>query len=218
MLIVGIDTSGKQGGIALASLDGEKFTLLEAAEISGGTFSAQLIPQLAALLEKHKTRKEDIGGIAVASGPGSFTGLRVGLAAVKGLAEILSVPITAVSLLEAVALESEGKVVSVLDAGRGEFYVGEYKVAAGVATLRSPESLLARAELEAFARDKKEVVTPEQSLAQVLPNVQIVERPGAAAIAGIGARKLRQKITISPEKLDVNYIRRSDAEIFAKKN
>src|SRR5947209_20293540 len=102
MLIVGIDTSGKHGGIALGQNDAGQCTLLEAAEIAGGTLSAQLVPQLASVLEKHRASKEDLGGIAVASGPGSFTGLRVGLAAVKGLAEILHVPIAAISLLEAV--------------------------------------------------------------------------------------------------------------------
>jgi len=221
MLIVGVDTSGKHGGMALARTDGGKFTLLEAAEIAGGTFSAQLVPQLSALLERHGATKRDIRGIAVASGPGSFTGLRVGLAAVKGLAEILHVPIAAISLLEAVALTGgeKGDVIAVLDAGRGEFYVGEYDVVGGAATLRRPEALLTRGELLGFVHEGRTVVTSEAAVAQLLQatQVRVVERPGAAAIAEIGARKLREGITVSPDELDVNYIRRSDAEIFAKK-
>jgi len=219
MLIVGIDTSGKHGGIALGRSDAGQFTLLEAAEIAGGTFSAQLVPQLASLLEKHGASKEDLGGIAVASGPGSFTGLRVGLAAVKGLAEILHVPIAAISLLEAVALSAKenGDLIAVLDAGRGEFYVGGYRVAGGVASLQESEKLLSRDELAAL--DAAALVTPELAVWELLSNskVRVVNRPGAAAVAEIGARKLRDGVTVSPEELDVNYIRSSDAEIFAKK-
>jgi len=70
--------------------------------LAGGAFSAQLVPQIAALLEKHGYSKHDLGAFAVASGPGSFTGLRVGLAAIKALAEALQKLIAAVSLLEAV--------------------------------------------------------------------------------------------------------------------
>jgi tRNA threonylcarbamoyladenosine biosynthesis protein TsaB len=219
MLIVGIDTSGKHGGIALGRSDAGQFTLLEAAEIAGGTFSAQLVPQLASLLEKHGASKEDLGGIAVASGPGSFTGLRVGLAAVKGVAEILHVPIAAISLLEAVALSAKenGDLIAVLDAGRGEFYVGGYRVAGGVASLQESEKLLSRDELATL--DAAALVTPELAVWELLSNskVRVVNRPGAAAVAEIGARKLRDGVTVSPEELDVNYIRRSDAEIFAKK-
>lgn len=222
MLIVGIDTSGKHGGIALARVDEGKFKLLEATEIAGGTFSAQLVPQLASLLQRNGADKKDITGLAVASGPGSFTGLRVGLAAVKGLAEILRIPIAAVSLLEAlvVAARQTGEFVAVLDAGRGEFYVGEYGVAGDVARLHQPEALLTRDELSALAFNSRTVVTPEASLAQLLAQerVHVVERPGAVDIAEIGARKLREGVIVSPEELDVNYIRRSDAEIFAKKS
>ena len=115
--------------------------------LEGGTFSAQLVPQIAALLAKHGFSKTDIGGFAVVSGPGSFTGVRVGLAAIKALAEVLEKPIAAVSLLEAIAVsgDSPGKVTAVLDAGRGEVYVGEYEVRGGEARLLR-ERLLTRAE------------------------------------------------------------------------
>ncbi len=66
----------------------------------------------------------------VASGPGSFTGLRVGLAAVKALAEVLQKPIVAVSVLEAVACSgsARGRVLALLDAGRGDVYAGDYEL------------------------------------------------------------------------------------------
>ena len=82
--------------------------VLEVVPLTGGAFSAQLVPQIAALLEKHGHSKSDLGAFAVASGPGSFTGLRVGLAAIKALAEALQKPIVAISLLEAVASQRRG--------------------------------------------------------------------------------------------------------------
>ena len=98
----------------------------------GGTFSAQLIPQISDLLSSNGFTKHEIGAFAVASGPGSFTGLRIGLAAVKALAEVLGKPIAAVSLLEVCVFASgaQGKIMAALDAGRSEVYVGEYEVPA----------------------------------------------------------------------------------------
>ena len=70
--------------------------IIEIAELTGGAFSAQLVPRIAALLNVHTVQAKNIDAFAVASGPGSFTGLRVGLAAVKALADVLRVPIAAV--------------------------------------------------------------------------------------------------------------------------
>ena len=100
MLILAADTSGKQGSIALAHVDSGNCEVIEVVPLDGGTFSAQMVLQVAALLLKHGFTKQDINAFAVVSGPGSFTGLRVGLAAIKGLAEILAKPIASVSMLE----------------------------------------------------------------------------------------------------------------------
>src|SRR5208283_5274632 len=120
------------GSLALArATPGQsEIDVLEVVPLAGGAFSAQLIPQIAALLEKHGNSKSDLGAFAVATGPGSFTGLRVGLAAIKALAEALQRPIVAISLLEAVACSSaaRGRVLAALDAGRGDVYAGDYEV------------------------------------------------------------------------------------------
>src|SRR5438067_12268527 len=152
MLLLAADTSGKHGSIALARLpqqstsrqNSEQIEVIETVPLAGGTFSAQLVPQIAALLSKHGFTKEDFGAFAVVSGPGSFTGLRVGLAAIKALAEVMRKPIAAVSLLEAVAMAGgvEGDVIAALDAGRNEVYAGEYEV--GATSKRHSERLLTR--------------------------------------------------------------------------
>src|ERR1700687_2436515 len=131
MLVLAIDTSGRLGSIALArGHEDGSCDVIEVVPLAGGTFSAQLVPQVAAFLSKHGFTKHDIDAFAVASGPGSFTGLRVGLAAIKALAEILAKPIAAVSLLEVCVFASsvQGKVMAALDTGRGDVYVGEYEI------------------------------------------------------------------------------------------
>ena len=224
MVLLAIDTSGKDGGITLARGDeargSDSLAIVETVPLEGGTFSAQLVPQIAGLLKKHGFSKTDIGAIAVASGPGSFTGLRVGLAAVKALAEILGKPIAAVSRLEVLARSgrTDGLVFSALDAGRGELFVGEYDF--GKARLID-ERLQSQQEFLAEARGLK-VVTPERALLDAAraagAQAEAVARPGSEAIARIGWEKIQRGETISPEMLDANYIRRSDAELFAKKS
>ena len=226
MLLLATDTSGRQGSIALAraesdpSAECKEVEILEVVALSGGTFSAQLVPQVAAMLAKHGFSKNDIAGFAVASGPGSFTGLRVGLAAIKGLAEILGKPIATVSTLEAVAHAAGclGTITAVLDAGRGEVYVGEYEVSpAGADCLR--EELLIADEVLARMRGAK-VVTCDGVFAQAAKaaglSFSLIEPVNAGAIARIGWRKILAGHTVSPDQLEANYIRRTDAEILAK--
>ena len=87
---------------------------------------------IAELLANQHLTKEQIDAFVVVLGPGSFTGLRVGLATVKGLCEVMRKPLVAVSMLEAVAVARgprDGQVAVALDAGRGEIYVGEFTIA-----------------------------------------------------------------------------------------
>jgi tRNA threonylcarbamoyladenosine biosynthesis protein TsaB len=224
MILLAVDTSGKEGSIALARVPEEaretsELTILEVVPLEGGTFSAQLVPQIASLLAKHGLSKNDIAAFAVASGPGSFTGLRVGLAAIKALAEILGTPIAAVSRLEALARAAgiRGTLIAALDAGRGEVYTGIYDVE-DAAHMQS-ERLLTNAELFAEAAGGV-IVTSDAKLAETARasglRVEQVAMPRSDAIARLGWEKIRKGETVSPEDLEANYIRRSDAEIFAR--
>jgi len=237
MLILAIDTSGKQGSITLARGDESSFSLIETTPVEGGTFSAQLVPQIAALLARHQLRKEQIDAFAAATGPGSFTGLRVGLAAIKALAEVLRKPIAAVSLLQAIAaagLKAQGvwqadakaKVAALLDAGRDEIYCGEYAFADPL-PIRLQERLLRPEELAAQLQApsvKIAALTPDGHLLEILRKTMPdperlkalqVEHPGSAGIARLGIQKILAGEVTSVEELDANYIRRSDAEIFS---
>jgi tRNA threonylcarbamoyladenosine biosynthesis protein TsaB len=225
MLLLAIDTSGKQGSIALARAgepvpEGGDFEVIEIAPLTGGTFSAQLIPEVSDLLARNGFMKTALGAFAVASGPGSFTGLRIGLAAVKALAEVLEKPIADVSLLEACVISSgiQGKVMAALGAGRGDVYVGEYEVPA-VSGQVPREHMLARSEFLAQAKGWT-VVTPDSVLAAAaseagLP-VSILPQITAAEVARLGWGKIQRGETVTPEQLEANYIRRTDAEILAR--
>jgi tRNA threonylcarbamoyladenosine biosynthesis protein TsaB len=221
MLLLAVDTSGKSGSLALAhaAVGANPPEMVEEVALAGGTFSAQLVPQTAALLEKHGYGKGDLAGFAVVSGPGSFTGLRVGLAAIKALAEILRKPIAAVSLLEAVARSGtgQGRVFSVLDAGRGELYVGDYEL--GPPVRLHSERLLGREEFLGESKGQL-VVTPDANIADSARGAgfraEQVGYPRSVAIARLGWERIQRGETILPEDLEANYIRRSDAEIFSK--
>jgi len=221
MLLLAVDTSGKQGSIAIAQCGpDDACEVIEVAALSGGTFSAELVPQIDALLAKHKFSKADIGAFAVVSGPGSFTGLRIGLAVIKGLAEVLAKPIAAVALLQALASAAhlDGHVVAALDAGRNEVFLGEYEVgAAGTQVIR--ERLVTRDEWLESARGAV-IVTADNPLAEAarakgLRIIQ-VERPRSDAIVQLGWKKILSGETITPEALEANYIGRSEADLFVK--
>jgi tRNA threonylcarbamoyladenosine biosynthesis protein TsaB len=228
MLLLAVDTSGKNGSIALArAIAGQReIGVLEVVALAGGAFSAQLIPQIAALLAKHNSTRNDLEGFVVATGPGSFTGLRVGLAAIKALAEALQKPIVAISLLEAVAGRgtTPGRTLAVLDAGRDDVYVGDYEPDPpfGAPWRMYSERLLSREQFigEAKLASRKAIVTPDAGLAEKIRaagvQIALVGYPDSGTLARLGWEHLQRGNTVSPEELEVNYLRRSDAEIFSK--
>jgi len=214
MLIVAIDTSGRNGSAALCRGDADSLEVLGLKVIEGGTYSARLVPSIAELLHDAGVTKLQIEGFVVVDGPGSFTGLRVGLSTAKAFCEAFEKPLATVSMLEALACNygREGEIVTtMLDAGRGEVYVGEYRIAKHRAKpLR--ESIVKLADVVAQVPSVgSRVIT---TLAK-LEDATVVEALHADAIARIGLQKLLAGDTADPASLDANYIRRSDAELFA---
>jgi tRNA threonylcarbamoyladenosine biosynthesis protein TsaB len=225
MLILAIDTSGKQGSVALARGDTTSFDLIESVPAAGGTFSAQLVPAIAALLARHGIPKEKLDGFAAASGPGSFTGLRVGLAAVKALGETLRKPIAAVSVLEACAYlqhetGKESRILVALDASRGDVFLGRFTFNAAERRLDCvEESLVSREEFVQYLREDvpPSVSSPDESVIAFAGSqglaIARMERPTSHDIARLGVRKIAAGEIVTPEALDANYIRRAE---FAK--
>lgn len=222
MLILAVDTSGRNGSIALCRGDAGGFEVLQLSELEGGTYSARLVPSIADLLLRANIEKTELDVLVVVDGPGSFTGLRVGLSTVKALCEVLRKPLAVVSMLEALAViygsDSE-TVTAVLDAGRGELYIGEYGVSdRGARRLR--ESIAKQDEfVSQVASLGSRVVTPVAKVAEALSaagaKVGLVDVLHADTIGRIGLRKFLTGDVADAATLDANYIRRSDAELFS---
>jgi tRNA threonylcarbamoyladenosine biosynthesis protein TsaB len=226
MLFLAIDTSGRNGGIALARADEGSFELLGERALAGGSYSAELMPAIASLLAECKLTLAGLAGFAVASGPGSFTGLRVGLATVKALADVTQQPIAAVSVLEALAANaaaaaraSAGSTVfALLDAGREEAFIGEFRVSSLLGIQRIEQQIVKLPELASILRPALIAACDESVAATVHAaghDVVRVAIPSAVDIARIGARKLAVGDTVTAALLDADYIRRSDAELYS---
>jgi tRNA threonylcarbamoyladenosine biosynthesis protein TsaB len=142
VIVLALDTAA--GGCTAALLDGEEL-IVELAGDGGQGPVRRLMPLIADLLERAGLRFSQVDLMAVSRGPGSFTGLRVGMATAQGLALATDKPVVAVSTLEALALQAgvDADVVALLDARRGEVYSAVYRIAAGDPTILAPESALA---------------------------------------------------------------------------
>jgi tRNA threonylcarbamoyladenosine biosynthesis protein TsaB len=232
MLILAIDTSTRMGSAAILR-DSEVL-----AEVSGyeeTPYSSRIFRDVAVLQDRTGCKLDHIDVFAVAAGPGSFTGLRVGLTAVKGWAEIYGKPIAPVSGLEAIAVEAlaDGAcgaqfVAPFLDARRGQLFGAIYRRVDGAASnleLASDESILSldeflellkgrSAEMVCLASSTPDVL-PTARLADVLPGARVLPVSAALApvIGRLGLERANRGKVVDALGLDANYVRRSDAEL-----
>jgi tRNA threonylcarbamoyladenosine biosynthesis protein TsaB len=210
-----LDTCGAFGSVALATTrpDARVYATLA---LPGRASSERLLPSIRDLIQQQGVGLAGLRAIAVVHGPGSFTGVRVGLSAAKGLCEALGIPLIAISRLAVLAAKSgQQDALAVLDAGRGEFYAGRY-----VAGLCRGEVLRTReqvAELMVSEPGLTAVVCEgavAESLSEFSP-VTVKELEAADSLELV-IRRLEQATFDDTAILDANYVRNSDAEIFAK--
>lgn len=229
MLILALDTSSPAGSLAV--LRDERVVGL-VSTIAEENYSSRLFRHLEFLLGDLSLTLDQFDLIAVASGPGSFTGLRVGLTAAKGWAEVYKKPIAGVSGLEAVAAQSRSNaaiLVPVLDARRGQVYFGFYRGSPSGRVLDGEEQVATLEEflgaLKTLARDSEFcVVTPTQDIVSgALDHFEagsavfdIVSPFLAPAIGRLGFERASRGILADALTLDANYLRRSDAELNLK--
>jgi tRNA threonylcarbamoyladenosine biosynthesis protein TsaB len=220
MKILLIDTCGATGSIALADASPDESPAIIATEtLPGRTASERLIPAINTLIAVRGATLRSLSAIAIVHGPGSFTGVRVGLSAAKGLCEALGLPLIAISRLAVLAglasstHSAESRVHAVLDAGRSEFYYGEY---VNQTCLR--EALLTRETLLAAVACAETVVACEPGVAESLALLapQLVLEPTAADAFPLALRRIREASFDDIATIDANYVRRTDAQIFAK--
>jgi tRNA threonylcarbamoyladenosine biosynthesis protein TsaB len=214
MRLLLIDTCGSIGTIALAEGGGET-RVIAAESLPGRSASERLVAVVRQMMTAAGWKLSELTAIVVVHGPGSFTGVRVGLSAAKGLSEASGTGLIAVSRLALLANAGDvaGQVCAVLDAGRGEFYCGVY-----LGRRCKSEALLSRNEVEAASAEVDAVVVCEAGVAKELESLmpRVVAEPVAGdalpfAIERIAAGEFDDTATV-----DANYLRRTDAEIFAK--
>ena len=195
-LLLAIDTTSEHGSIALAE-DGR--VVEQVALHSSDGFAHMLFGEIEQLLARHHLNITDLSGFAAAAGPGAFTGVRVGLTAVKGLAEATGKPVVAISNLQALAwFGTKPLRAPVIDARRGEVFVAIYD-----------------SDLRLIS---EEMVVKFEDWLQTSPRgeIEIIQGPRelAGAIAIIAAARFDAGLGQDPAEIDANYVRRSDAELF----
>lgn len=216
-LILAVDTTGEHGSLALLR-DGD---LLEETLLHAPTsYSPVLYESLNGLLERHGVTLAQVACFAAASGPGTFTGVRVALACVMGLAEAVGRPAVAVSNLEAVSRYGAGPLRGVaLDARRGEIYGAVYDAAGRAVTSEIVTKL--GPWLEGLPAGVEEFLSNDLALDLAgtrFAQARVVKAPRelAAAVARIAAERFERGEVSDPASLDANYVRRSDAELALK--
>ena len=215
-MILSLDTTSEFGSIALT--DGAR-TIEEIPLHSPDGFGHILFQRIEQLLARHAVTLEQMECFAAASGPGSFTGVRVGLTAVKGLAEATGKRVVTVSNLRALAFFGTAPLrATILDARRGEIYGAVFndrlEIVVPEVVTRFPAwlQMLPASRFEFIATD----FSPFR--ASVDPNIPVITAPRglAACIGCIASIDYRAGRARDPADIDANYVRRSDAELFWK--
>ncbi len=152
MLLLAIDTAGPACAVALLrGEDGTAEILARSSEAIGNGHAERLMPMIEAALAEAGVAFADLDRIAVTTGPGSFTGVRVGVAAARGLALALDIPAVGIGSLDALAFpevrgRDSGTVVAALDAKRGEIYALAKDIGSGTTlfeAMAAPADVLA---------------------------------------------------------------------------
>jgi tRNA threonylcarbamoyl adenosine modification protein YeaZ len=240
VLILSLDTSSLSGSVAILRDD---LTLGVISTRADENYSSRMFRHLEFLLSDLSLKLDDFDVFAVSAGPGSFTGLRVGLTAAKGWAEVYRKPVVGVSALAAVAFQAAGGsavLVPALDARRGQVYFGVYQTTAkglaldGEEFVVTPEEFAEKLGALAHSRDGGPdggksggvftIVTPDASVAELVSRLtpqfstefaglDSVSSVLAPSIGRIAHARALRGDVSDALTLDANYVRRTDAEM-----
>ncbi len=222
MYILGVESATPVAAVAVAA---EDKILSERMVNNRKTHSVNLLPMIKAVLKDSGIELNELSGIAVSSGPGSFTGLRIGMSTAKTLAHVVNLPIVGISTLDALALRfSAGTqlVCPILDARKNEIYAGIYRRGE---CLRGPMALsvkeLAKT-IDEYGEDilflgdgvltyQEQLVKELGSGVHVAPVSSLL--PGGGEIACLGLKRIQAGDYTTPFKLLPCYVRLSEAEV-----
>ncbi|HTL71630.1 MAG TPA: tRNA (adenosine(37)-N6)-threonylcarbamoyltransferase complex dimerization subunit type 1 TsaB [Candidatus Eisenbacteria bacterium] len=205
MKILALDTSSRILSVAIAD---ESSLLFESERPADGGHSSSLAPEIDGLLRGGRLGWDDIDVIAVGLGPGSFTGLRVGMATAKTLAWSLGKKLVGVASLEAVAAAAAAesgasRFAVLLDAKRGQFYGALYEKKNGSLREKMRPAVLTPAELARWPEAEKIAV-------------EGAVHPRARFVASIGARLFREKKFLDPFRAEPLYLHPRDCNATIK--
>lgn len=211
-MILSLDTTSEFGSIALVDETG---VLDEVPLHCPDGFGHILYEHISRLLDRRAIAIERIDCFAAASGPGSFTGVRVGLAAAKGLADATGKRVAAVSNLQALACFGSADLRAViLDARRGEIYGALYD---RTLSLKSPEVVIRFQDwIATLPAGNIELISNNPApYLPMLSGIEVVTAPRAlaSAVGRIASDRFRKGLASDPSEVDANYVRRSDAEL-----
>ena len=216
MRVLAVETSSLAGGVAL--LDGERLVAEYLLDVSV-THSERLMSAVDRVLGDARWTARDLAGLAVAVGPGSFTGLRIAVSTVKGLALALDLPIAAVPTLDAMAAAlpwAALPVCPVLDARKGEVYASLYRWD-GEAMRREWDYLALAPAALAARLDEPVLVVGDGAGGVRSPHARAVppprRLPSPACVGALGLARLRRGETVTAAALGPLYLRPSEAEL-----
>ena len=219
-MILAIDTCGSVGGLALADEGDAADPDVYFRQLAGKTFSELLIGTISELLNDADSALSQLTAVVVVHGPGSFTGIRIGVSAAKGLAEAVGIPLIAISRLELLARKAPSPAtIALLDAGRGEFFVGVYRQLGEARHVREMEGLVPHKEAVSLAAQLGlPVVVCEELVrsALELPAYQLLDAPTAVDAVVLGSERWRRNAFDDVANVDANYLRRSETEMLAR--
>jgi tRNA threonylcarbamoyladenosine biosynthesis protein TsaB len=221
-----VDTATKSCSVAV--IDGDTL-LAESTSLTGQTHSRHLLNIIDTVLQQAGLKIGQLDGFAVSIGPGSFTGLRIGITSVKGLAFSLNKPVVGVSSLQALAFQCRPNpylICPVLDARKQEVYFCHYRFKKGYPAQESPEQVASPAEAVRGIREPCVFVGNGAKLYREL----ITTRLGglahfaaesrhtiqASAVAWLSLPRFQQQKTDDVRLLVPQYIRKSDAQLKIK--
>lgn len=215
MKILAVDTSTQVCGIGLT----EEASLVAEYRLNRkNVHNEKLVAAIQYVLSDSNWRIQDLNAIAVSNGPGSFTGLRIGLAVCKGLAFTLDIPIVAVNTLDALAQQADhwqGSVAAILKARQNEFYFALYDRREGALQRRRAYQVVTDDELAEMLQEKTLVVAYPQNLYTLLTrrNKNCVAAAAEASsirpytIARMGYEKLQNNEIENPASLEPFYLK-----------
>ena len=224
MKILGIDSSGMVASVAIVQDD---ILIAEYTMNHKRTHSETLLPMIDEIVKTSETKLEDLDAIAVAAGPGSFTGLRIGAATVKGLGLALGIPVIPVKTCEGLAFNmwgTEGLICPIMDARRNQVYTGLYKVLGNVEVVMDQTPMDIHELIERINEEGQAVTflgdgVPiyEDIIGQEI-NVPCkfapasMNRQRAASIAAYGEILYKDKNYVEADDFAPEYLRKSQAE------